>query len=78
MYCMQISSTFTHQLRETNRMYPLSQQRSTQRPGGFPPILATVLQVKEYSGDLQITHINLQVQKIILMLYIASVRSNQL
>lgn len=77
MYCMQISSTFTRQLRETS-MYPLSQKRSTRWQGGFPVILAIVLQVKEYSGDLQIANIDLQVQKIILMLYIASVRSNQL
>jgi hypothetical protein len=75
---MQISSTFTRQLWETNRMYPLSQKRSTQWQGGFPVILAMVLQVKEYSGDLQIANVNLQVQKIILMLYIASVRTNQL
>jgi len=45
---------------------------------GFSVILAMVLQVKEYSGDLQITDINLQVQIIILMLCIASVRPNQL
>jgi hypothetical protein len=61
MYCMQIGSTFTHQLRETNRMCPLSQKRSTRWPGGFPVILAMLLQVKEYSGDLQITNVNLQV-----------------
>lgn len=58
-------------------MYPVS-QKSTRWPAGFPVILAMVLQVKEHSGDLQSTNINLQVQKIILMLYIASVRSNQL
>jgi hypothetical protein len=70
MYCMQISSTFYPSSSETNRMYTAFQKRSEY-------MLAMVLQVKEYSDDLQTTDINLQVQIIILMLYIASVRSNQ-
>jgi hypothetical protein len=78
MYCMQITSTFYPSSSETNRLYTASQKRSTCWPGGFSFIRAMVLQVKEYSGDLQITDINLQVQIIILMLYIAFVRSKQL
>jgi len=51
-------------------MYLISQKRSTCSPGGFSVILAIMPQVKEYSGDLQITNVNLQVQKITLLFYI--------
>jgi len=54
-------------------MHLVSQKRPTCWPGGFSVILAMVLQVKEYSIDLQITNVNLQVQKIILLSYILPV-----
>lgn len=58
---------------ETNRIYTASQKRSTCWPGGFSVILAMVLQVKEYSGDTQITNFkSSRAENHSIVLYIAS------
>lgn len=57
-------------------MYSEYQKRSPCWPSGCSVIMAMLLQVKGYSVDVQIKYVNIQAQKIILMLHIGSVKSN--